>query len=61
MGSFSTMHWLVVLGVVVLVFGTGRLPKALGDLARGVKTFKNEMGKPDDEAADETERPAPRA
>ncbi len=56
MGSFSTFHWLIVLGVVVLVFGAGRLPQALGDLAKGVKTFKKEMQEPDPAAA-----PAPRS
>lgn len=40
MGSFSLMHWVVVLAVVLVVFGAGRLPRVMGDLAKGIKTFK---------------------
>ncbi|WP_207481701.1 twin-arginine translocase TatA/TatE family subunit [Arenibaculum pallidiluteum] len=51
MGSFSLMHWLVVLLVVVLLFGAGRLPQALGDVARGVKAFKRGMREEDEKPA----------
>jgi sec-independent protein translocase protein TatA len=37
MGSFSLSHWLVVLAVVLIVFGAGRIPKAMGDLAHGIR------------------------
>ena len=40
MGSFSIWHLLIVLVVVVLVFGAGRVPTLMGDLAKGVKAFK---------------------
>jgi sec-independent protein translocase protein TatA len=40
MGSFSVFHWVVVLAVVLLVFGTKRLPQAMGDIARGMKQFR---------------------
>ena len=40
MGSFSLMHWLVVLGIVLLLFGAGRVSSLMGDLAKGVKAFK---------------------
>ncbi|WP_207477651.1 twin-arginine translocase TatA/TatE family subunit [Arenibaculum pallidiluteum] len=40
MGSFSLMHWIVVLVVVILLFGAGRIPQAMGDLAKGMKSFK---------------------
>jgi len=40
MGSFSIWHWLVVLAIVLLIFGAGRLPSVMGDLAKGVKNFK---------------------
>ncbi len=43
MGSFSIMHWLVVLLVVLLLFGAGKLPRLMGDVARGIKSFKKEM------------------
>jgi sec-independent protein translocase protein TatA len=40
MGSFSLVHWLIVLAIVVLIFGTRKLPsigKDLGDAMRGFK------------------------
>ncbi|MBP2296119.1 twin-arginine translocase TatA/TatE family subunit [Azospirillum rugosum] len=40
MGSFSVMHWAIVLLLVLLLFGAGKLPKVMGDLAKGVKSFK---------------------
>ena len=40
MGSFSFAHWAVVLLIVLLVFGAGKLPTTLGDLAKGIKSFK---------------------
>ena len=50
MGSFSIGHWLVVLAVVLIVFGAGRLPQTMGDLAKGVRNFKRGMR--EDAAAD---------
>lgn len=41
MGSFSLGHWVVVLAVVVIVFGAARVPKAMGDLARGIRAFRS--------------------
>lgn len=40
MGSFSIWHWLIVLAIVVLVFGTRKLPGAMADVAKGFKAFK---------------------
>jgi sec-independent protein translocase protein TatA len=40
MGSFSLLHWVIVLAVVVLLFGAGRLPTLMGDAAKGIKAFK---------------------
>ncbi|MFL9711670.1 Sec-independent protein translocase subunit TatA [Methylobacillus sp. Pita1] len=40
MGSFSVWHWLIVLAVVVLVFGTKRLRTLGGDLGAALKSFK---------------------
>lgn len=40
MGSFSLFHWIIVLVVVMIVFGAGRLPKVMGDLAKGVTAFR---------------------
>ena len=44
MGSFSIWHWLIVLAIVVLLFGgAGRIPRLMGDMAKGVKAFKSGM------------------
>lgn len=43
MGSLSIWHWLIVLGIVVLVFGTRKLRNAGGDVGAAVKNFKQAM------------------
>ena len=43
MGSFSIWHWLVVLLVVVLIFGTKKLKNIGSDLGGAVKGFKDGM------------------
>lgn len=43
MGTFSIWHWLVVLAIVVLVFGTKKLRNLGGDLGNAVKGFKEGM------------------
>jgi len=51
MGSFSVWHWLIVLVVVLLLFGRGKIPELMGDMAKGIKSFKKGMTD-DEEAAD---------
>ena len=48
MGSMSIWHWVVVALVVLLLFGRGRISEMMGDLAKGIKSFKK--GLSDDEA-----------
>ena len=43
MGSFSIWHWLIVLVVVLLIFGTGKLKNMGKDLGGAVKGFKDGM------------------
>mgnify|MGYP001807075648 FL=1 len=50
MGSFSIWHWLIVLVIVLLLFGAGKIPKLMGDMAKGVKAFKKGLNE-DDEAS----------
>ena len=45
------MHWLVVLAIVLVLFGAGKLPRVMGDFAKGIKAFKAGMKEPEDEAA----------
>ncbi|POF63654.1 twin-arginine translocase TatA/TatE family subunit [Novacetimonas maltaceti] len=48
MGSLSWGHWLIVLAVVLVLFGGGgKISSLMGDMARGIKTFKKNMA--DDE------------
>lgn len=41
MGSFSIWHWLIVLVIVMLVFGTKKLGNIGGDLGKAIKGFKD--------------------
>ncbi|HEY6898754.1 MAG TPA: Sec-independent protein translocase subunit TatA [Rhodocyclaceae bacterium] len=43
MGSFSVVHWLIVLAIVLLLFGTKRLRGAGSDLGSAVKGFRDGM------------------
>jgi sec-independent protein translocase protein TatA len=49
MGSMSIWHWLVVAVIVLVLFGRGKIPELMGDLAKGIKSFKSNMK--EDEAA----------
>ncbi len=49
MGSMSMWHWIVVIAVVLLLFGRGKISELMGDVAQGIKAFKKGMS--DDEAA----------
>jgi sec-independent protein translocase protein TatA len=40
MGSFSLVHWLVVLVIVLVLFGRGRISEIMGDFGKGIKSFK---------------------
>ena len=43
MGSFSIWHWLIVLGVVILIFGTKKLSSLGSDVGGAIKNFKKAM------------------
>ena len=52
MGSLSIWHWLIVIGVAVILFGgRGKLSGVMGDFAQGIKAFKAGMKEPEPEAA----------
>jgi sec-independent protein translocase protein TatA len=51
MGSFSIWHWLIVLMVVLLLFGSGKISGLMGDFAKGIKSFKQNI-KEDDKPSD---------
>ncbi len=48
MGSFSIWHWMVVLLVVLLLFGSGKVSNLMGDFAKGIKAFKKNMAEEGD-------------
>ena len=50
MGSFSAIHWIVVVLVIVLLFG-GRISGLMGDVAKGIKSFKKGMADDEDDVA----------
>lgn len=50
MGSFSIWHWLIVLVIVLLIFGTKKLRNMGSDLGGAVKGFKDGMKGEDDKA-----------
>jgi len=58
MGSFSLMHWVLVVLVIVLLFGGGRISSLMGDVAKGIKAFKKGMA--DDEDSSAASRPVNR-
>lgn len=58
MGSFSLMHWLVVLAVVLLLFGgRGKVSSIMGDFGKGLRNFKSGL-KGDEESAEAEEAAA---
>jgi len=54
MGSFSIWHWMVVLLVVLLLFGGGKVSGLMGDFAKGIKSFKKNMAEEDDASMEAT-------
>ena len=58
MGTFSIWHWLIVLLIVVMVFGTKKLKNIGSDLGGAVKGFKDGIKDGGQSAADATAAPA---
>ena len=50
MGAFSIWHWIIVLIIVLLLFGKGKIPSLMADMAKGIKSFKKNMS--DDDNSD---------
>jgi sec-independent protein translocase protein TatA len=44
---FSFSHLLLVLVIVFVLFGAGKLPKVMGDIGRGIKNLRDELGSDD--------------
>jgi sec-independent protein translocase protein TatA len=52
MGSFSIWHWLIVLVVVLLLFGRGKIPELMGDMAKGIRNFRKGMSDEEESGED---------
>ena len=52
MGALSFWHWALVILVIVLLFGRGKISDLMGDVAKGIKSFKKGMA--EDEPATAT-------
>ena len=51
MGSLSIWHWIVIVLVVMLLFGKGKVSDLMGDVAKGIKSFKKGMAEDDTASA----------
>ena len=47
MGAFSIWHWIIVLIIVLLLFGKGKIPTLMADMAKGIMSFKSNMAEDD--------------
>ncbi|GGD57152.1 twin-arginine translocase TatA/TatE family subunit [Erythrobacter arachoides] len=62
MGSFSIWHWLIVLVIVLVLFGRGRVADIMGDFGKGISSFKKGMNEDPERPAEPTaqiQAPAP--
>ena len=57
MGSFSIWHWIIVIALILVLFGKGKVSDLMGDVAKGIKSFKKGMAEDDTD----TVRAEPRA
>ena len=67
MGFGSLWHWIMVLLIVLVLFGRGRISEIMGDFGKGIKSFKSGLNEDDHPAPPpakitaETAAPAPKA
>ena len=55
-GTFSILHWIVVLAVVLLLFGgRGKVSAIMGDFGKGLRNFKTGLKGPEEDAVEEAE------
>jgi sec-independent protein translocase protein TatA len=54
MGSLSIWHWIIVIAVILLLFGRGKISELMGDVAQGIKAFKKGMSEDEVAKADPT-------
>ena len=55
-GTFSILHWIVVLAVVLLLFGgRGKVSAIMGDFGKGLRNFKTGLKGPEEDVTEEAE------
>ena len=57
MGGLSLWHWLIVIILVLLLFGRGRISDMMGDIGKGLKSFKQGMAEDEDKASKPGDQP----
>jgi len=61
MGGFSIWHWLIVGAVVMLIFGgKGKISDVMGDVAKGIKSFKKGLAEDDEKPEAQRSAESPR-
>ena len=60
MGSFSLIHWIILAVIILLLFGGNRFSAMMGDVAKGLKSFKQGMADDDDKTKASEQRHDPR-
>jgi sec-independent protein translocase protein TatA len=58
MGATSIWHWIILLLIVVLLFGRGKISEIMSDVAKGIKSFKKGMAEDEHAAKAEGDRQA---
>ena len=48
-------EWIIILIIVLLLFGPGRIGKIAGELGKGIKAFRDGLGKGDQESSESTD------
>ncbi|MGF1550845.1 MAG: twin-arginine translocase TatA/TatE family subunit [Sphingomonadaceae bacterium] len=56
MGSFSIWHWIVVALIVLLLFGRGRISDVMGELAKGITSFRKGLKEDEEKRPEEPPR-----
>ena len=62
MGAFSIWQWIIVLVIVLLLFGRGKIPELMGDVAKGIRNFRKGMKEEmaDDDGQDDSQTAEPK-
>ena len=55
-GLFQPMHLLVILAIVLIIFGPGKLPELGGTIGKAIRGFKQAMNEPEQKPAEEAKK-----